>query len=62
MKSIKNLHSEGDYFFRGQDPDKRTARQWVIDMERKHGYKWSNGKWAQYRIDVEDGLVKPFYK
>ena len=30
-----NHNNEGEIFFRCDDPDKRTGKQWVADMNRK---------------------------
>jgi hypothetical protein len=70
MKKTKEKHNwvknqrrfEVDFVFRNQDPDKRTCKQWVKDMEIKHGVNWMNDKWTKHRIDLEDGEVKYYNK
>ena len=44
------------WMFRGDDPDKRTCRQWVTDMHIKHGINWINENYTKYVIDIEDGI------
>lgn len=67
MKETKEKHNSeknqrqfsADYVFRNQDPDKRTCRQWVSDMNVKFGINWINQAYTRYMIDLEDGIVKP---
>lgn len=38
------IHAGNDsIFFRGQDPDNRTPKEWVKYMNKKYGLKW-NGR------------------
>lgn len=41
MSKIQMSHNnEGDIFFRGEHPDKRTGKQWVKDMNAKYNLNW----------------------
>lgn len=46
MSKVQLSHmNEGEIFFRGQDPDTRTGKKWVADMNRKFPeLNWGIGK------------------
>jgi len=45
MSKLQLNHiNEGEIFFRGQHPDKRTGKEWVKFMNNKFGLNWGIGK------------------